>query len=47
MKAGGRRETWSIQQATKADWLTSALDIKCAEPSKSQPSLYVQVTVRR
>jgi hypothetical protein len=41
---GGRRaETERVQQATEADWLTSACDFKCAEPSKTRPPSSVVV----
>jgi hypothetical protein len=39
-----REETESIQQVTAADWLTKACDFKYAEPSKTLPPSYEQVT---
>jgi hypothetical protein len=45
MKAdGSQRETESVQQATKFDWLTRARGISCAEPSKTRPPSYVPFT---
>jgi hypothetical protein len=38
------RERLSIQQATEADWLTTARDFKCAEPSKTRPPSHVPIT---
>jgi hypothetical protein len=40
---GRRAETERVQQVTEADWLTSACDFKCAEPSKTRPPSSVVV----
>jgi hypothetical protein len=40
---GAQRELKSVQQATEADWLTRARDIRCAEESKTRPPLYVAI----
>jgi hypothetical protein len=42
--AQGARERLGIQQATEADWLTTARDFNCAEPSKTRPPSSMAVT---